>query len=225
MNSDGKQDLILGNIGENFYLRPDAKKPAKLWLNDFDQNGTTEQFITRMIDGKDMPVFLKREITDQFPGLKKQNLKHSDYATKTIQDLFGKEVIAKATVKEFNYCQSVVAINNGHGGFTIQPLPVMVQLSSVNAVYATDLNSDGKTDLVLGGNMFGFPPQFGRLDGSYGHVLLNNGKGGFNWIKPGESGISLRGEIKDIKEIAVKGKRCLLVVQNDETPVMYQVKK
>ena len=225
VNGDGKQDLILGNVGENFYLRPDAKSPVKLWLNDFDQNGTTEQFITRSIEGKDMPVFLKREITDQFPGLKKQNLKHSEYATKTIQDLFGKEVIAKATVKEFNYCQSVVAINNGHGGFTIQPLPVMVQLSSVNAVYATDINGDGKPDLVLGGNMFGFPPQFGRLDGSYGHVLLNTGKGEFKWIKPGESGISLRGEIKDIKEIAVKGKRCLLVVQNDEAPVMYQVKK
>ena len=225
VNGDGKQDLVLGNIGENFYLRPDSANPVKLWVSDFDQNGTPEQFLTRTVEGKDMPVFLKREVTDQFPGLKKQNLRHSDYAVKSIQDLFGKETMAKAGKKLFNYCRSVVALNDGRGGFTIQPLPTMVQLSSVNAVYCTDVNSDGKPDLLLGGNMFSFPPQFGRLDGSYGHVLLNDGKGEFRWIDAVQSGLSLRGETRDIKEISAKDKRYILVVQNDRLPVMYQVKK
>ena len=225
VNGDGKEDLILGNMGENFYLRPEASSPVKLWISDFDQNGTPEQFLTRSIDGKDMPVFLKREITDQFPGLKKQNLKHSDYATKTIQDLFGKEQTEKATARQFNYSKSIVAINDGNGGFTVQPLPLMVQLSSVNAIHCTDVNKDGKPDLVLGGNMFSFPPQFGRLDGSYGHVLLNNGQGSFSWQSPKESGLSLRGAIRDIQQIRVKDKGCILVVQNDELPVMLMIKK
>ncbi len=34
-------------------------------------------------------------------------------------------------------------------------------------------------DLILGGNEFGFLPQFGRLDGSFGDVLMNDGKGNF----------------------------------------------
>lgn len=88
VNSDGRQDLIIGNIGENFYLRPGANNPVKLWVNDFDQNGTPEQFLTRTVAGKDVPVFLKREITDQFPGLKKSNLKHSDYAKKPYRIFF-----------------------------------------------------------------------------------------------------------------------------------------
>ena len=71
LNKDGKIDLVLGNIGENFYLKPDNKQPVKIWINDFDGSGTQEQFLTRSIDGKDMPVFLKREVTDQFPALKK----------------------------------------------------------------------------------------------------------------------------------------------------------
>ena len=67
VNGDGLQDLIIGNIGENFYLRPDEKNPVRLWLNDLDGNGNMQQFLTRTVMGKDMPVFLKREITDQFP--------------------------------------------------------------------------------------------------------------------------------------------------------------
>ena len=225
VNGDGLQDLIIGNIGENFYLRPDEKNPVKLWLNDFDGNGNTQQFLTRTVLGKDMPVFLKREITDQFPGLKKHNLRHSDYATKSIQELFSKEVMAKAVKKEFTYCKSIVAINNGNGSFRISPLPLAAQLSSVNAVYSTDVNNDNKPDLILGGNLFGFPPQFGRLDGSYGTVLLNNGKGQYSPVNAKESGLNLNGEIKDIKEIKVKDNRYVLIVQNDRVPAMFKIKK
>ena len=224
LNGDGFEDLVLGNIGENFYLHPDKDHPVNLWINDFDGNGTKDEFLTRSIEGRDMPVFLKREITDQFPFLKKNNLKHSEYAKKSFQDLFSKEQVSASQKKTFNYCSSVVCLNTGKGGFAINKLPVMVQLSSVNAICLTDVNNDGKMDLVLGGNMFGFPPQFGRLDGSYGHVLINEGKGTYNWMEPARSGLSLRGEIRDIKEIRNKGKRSLLVVQNNEKPVILQIK-
>jgi hypothetical protein len=223
VNGDGSADLIIGNVGENFYLRPDEKNPVKLWMNDFDGTGTTEQFLTRRIDDKDMPVFLRREIIDQFPALKKNNLKHSDYATKAVQDLFPKDLLKNSKTKLFNYCSSIVAMNDGKGSFRVQALPAMVQLSSVNAICATDINQDGKTDLILGGNMFGFPPQFGRLDASYGHLVLNNGRGDFNWVEPGLSGLNIKGQIRDIKEIQTDRKKTFLIVQNDEAPVMLQL--
>jgi enediyne biosynthesis protein E4 len=223
VNGDGRQDLVVGNIGENFYLRPDARQPVKLWVSDFDHNGTSDPFLTRSIGGRDLPVFLKREVTEQFPGLKKQNLRHSDYARKSIQDLFPKDIVQAADVKSFNYCPSIVALNNGKGSFAVQPLPQPVQLSSVNAIAATDLNEDGRTDLVLGGNLFGFPPQFGRLDASYGHVLLGDGRGGFTAVVPRLSGMNIRGEVKDIKELKTNNKRCLLVVQNNAQPVLLEI--
>jgi hypothetical protein len=221
VNGDGNTDLVIGNIGENFYLRPDKENPVKLWLNDFDQSGTMDQFLTRTVDKRDMPVFLKREITEQFPGLKKGNLKHSEYAVKSIQDLFSKELIKKSVQKEFNYCQSVLALNDGKGHFRIEALPQLTQLSSVNAVSVLDMNGDSRPDLLLGGNLFTFPPQFGRLDGSYGHVLLNEGRGGWRYMYPGESGLLIRGEVRDIK---VVGGKYIVAVINNEKPVVYQVK-
>jgi hypothetical protein len=225
VNGDGKLDLIIGNIGENFYLKPDSLHPVKMWLNDFDQSGSMDQFITKTIGEKDMPVFLRRDITEQFPALKKQNLKNGDYAKKPVQELFSKDLIEKSQIKKFNYCSSVVAINNGNGSFTIQKLPAMVQLSSVNSVLVTDINHDKKPDLIIGGNKFGFPPQFGRVDASYGSVLLNNGKGNFEWIESNTSGVNITGEIKDIKEIKGKGKSYIIVVRNDQFPMLYQIKK
>lgn len=225
VNGDGKEDIILGNIGENFYLKPTAKAPVKLWVKDFDGNGTIDQFLTRTVDGKDMPVFLKREVTEQFPSLKKDNLKHSDYAKKTIQQLFSEEQLSKAQQLLFNYCSSIVAINKGDGTFQVQALPLWVQLSSVNAICATDINNDGKIDLLLGGNRFTFPPQFGRLDASYGHVLLNNGNGSFRYVETRASGINIKGEVKDIQQISNKEGRYYLFTQNDTIPVLYRLQK
>ncbi len=225
VNGDGKQDLIIGNIGENFYLKPDAEHPVKLWVTDFDNNGTIDQFLTRTVDKRDVPVFLKREITDQFPALKKGNLKHSEYAKKSIQELFTEQVLSKAKKLQFNYPTSIIAINNGNGTFSVKPLPVMVQLSSLNAICPADINNDGKTDLLLGGNMFSFPPQFGRLDASYSHMLINNGKGDFTYIENKTSGILLKGEIKDIKEITTKSGKDFIITQNDSIPVLYRIKR
>ena len=222
LNGDGKQDLIFGNVGENFYLQPNPARPVKLWIGDFNQNSTTDKIITYTIDGTDKPVFLKKELTDQFPGLKKQNLKHADYATKTIQQLFKKELLDKALVKSFNYSSSIIALNNGKNNFIIQELPVRLQLSSVNAIQLSDINNDGRPDIIAGGNNFNYPPQFGRLDASFGDVLMNKGNNNFNWISPFASGINLPGQIKDIKQVKGKDRNYFIITQNDKAPVLYK---
>ncbi len=225
IDGDGDQDLVIGNVGENFYLHPDSANPVKLWINDFNQNNDLDKVLSYTEDGKDLPVFLKKEMTDQFPAIRKQNLKHAEYATKTIQELFSKELIEKAIVKKFNYCSSIIAINNGNGKFTIQKLPARIQLSSVNAINCVDINNDNKIDILLGGNMFGFPPQFGRLDAGFGNVFMNRGGGKFDWVEPLRSGVKLPGEIKDIKTIIGRDNRYLLFVQNDQYPVLYKIEK
>jgi hypothetical protein len=225
VNGDGKEDLILGNIGENFYLRPDKEHPVKLWINDFDGNGIVDKVLTYTVDGKDKPVFLKHDLEDAMPFLKKANLRHEEYATKSIAQLLPADVLMKATVKQFNFSTSVVAINKGDGEFTIQKLPAMVQLSSVNAIHSMNVNGDGFIDLVLGGNQFNFQPQLQELDASMGDVLLNDGKGNFTWSAAAQTGLHLKAQLRDIAEIHSKNKTFLLFLQNDELPLMYQLNK
>ena len=225
LDGDGDNDLVMGNCGENFYLNPSAEKPAKLWIYDFDQNGTSDKIITRNIDGRDMPVFLKRELTDQMPSLKKQNLKYAEYATKSIQQLFNSEALKKSEVREFNYPSSCIAINDGNGKFSVIKLPPMAQMSCVNAILCTDINNDGKVDLLMGGNDFNFLPQFSRMDASFGHVLINKGQSQFEWQLSKQSGLLIRGQIKDIKEFLVKGERQFLFLQNDDYPLLYRINK
>ena len=224
-NGDGLQDIVLGNIGENFYLHPDLQHPVKLWINDFNDNGTMDKILTRTVDGQDKPVFLKHEIQEQIPSLKKQNLKHSEYAKKTMRELFPAEQINSSLVKLFNYPSSIIALNKGKGKFVIQKLPPMAQISSTNALLQLDVNNDGYLDLVLGGNNFGFPPQFGRLDASYGDVLINDHKGGFSRLDYLQSGLEVKGEVRDIKEISSPGKTFVLFLVNDQFPVMYESKE
>ena len=51
IDGDGFQDLIIGNMGENGYLKPTPKAPVKLWINDFDGNESIDKILTRTIDG------------------------------------------------------------------------------------------------------------------------------------------------------------------------------
>ncbi len=224
VDGDGDVDLVLGNLGENFYLHADEQSPSKIWMSDFDQNGIPDKMITRTYEGKDVTVFMKREVTDQVPSLKKLNLKHHEYAKKTIQQLFGDE-LKKAKVKQVNYASSCIAYNDGKGHFTVRKLPDEVQLSSVNAVCITDVNKDGYPDIVAAGNFFDLLPQFCRLDASYGHVLLNDKKGGYITMPLAKTGLNLPGQTRDIVAFTYKKSNCMLFLENNNFPVLYKVKQ
>ncbi|MFN4312643.1 MAG: VCBS repeat-containing protein [Chitinophagaceae bacterium] len=220
-NNDGRTDLALGNIGQNFYLRPDSANPVRLWISDFDQNGSLESFLTRHVEGADRPVFLKREITEQFPFLKKANLRHADYAPRTIQELFDASVLGKAEKMEFNEARSIVAYNNGDGQFNVASLPFMAQLSAVRAICSADVDGDGNADLILGGNQFGYPPQFGKPDALPGLLLLGNGKGGWKQVDFNESGLWMPGETRALACIDKPESLKLIVIRNNRTPMLF----
>ena len=222
LNNDGKKDLILGNKGTNTPYKATASNPMKMFVNDFDANGTIEQITTRTIDGKDIPIPLKSELAKQIPMIKKKNLSYADYAKKSIQELFSQEIINNSILRKATTQESMVAINKGNGKFDVQVLPKEVQFSSVNSICVYDINKDGILDLILGGNEYDFKPQFGRLDSNYGSVLLGNKNGTYTWTPYNKSGFFIKGEVKHVQKINNKNKTIsIIAVINDNAPKIF----
>lgn len=223
IDNDGDQDMILGNQGENLHYRPSKDSPMKMWINDYDNNGTIEQIVTQQQDGKDYPIHQKKELTGQLLPLKKQNLKASEYSTRTIQELFPKEIIENTLVHEVQMSTSMLAVNLGGGKFEMKKLPYQVQLSCVCAIECLDVNKDGILDLLMAGNNFEFKPQFSRLDASFGNLLLGNKELNFEWQNYGKSGFSVRKEVKHLRQFKDKNNEIFVVTSiNDEEPKVFR---
>ncbi|MGO4912724.1 VCBS repeat-containing protein [Leeuwenhoekiella sp. W20_SRS_FM14] len=224
IDNDGDTDLILGNEGQNLHYLPTVENPLVMYINDFDNNGTIEQITTIRKNGKDYPIHQKKEITAQMSSLKKQNLKASDYAKRSIDGIFSAESLQNAIKKTVSHSQSMIAVNDGKGNFTLKPLPYQVQLSCVCDIITADLNKDGLADLIMAGNNFEFKPQYSQLDANYGSVLLNAGNTNYNWQKYNDSGFFIKGEVKHLAKFKDKtGSTYIVAAINNDKPKIFEL--
>ena len=224
IDNDGDVDFIFGNQGNNTLHKAEEDAPLKLWINDFDNNGTIEQIMTVHEKGKDYPIHMKKELTAQLVSLKKKNLKASEYAKKSIDELFPKEIFEKSIVKKSEITETIIAVNNGNGKFTVLKLPNRVQFSCVCGIICEDINSDGNKDLIMAGNNFEFKPQYSRLDANYGSVLLGSGNLDFIWQDYNTSGFEVKDEVKHLKTLKDKsGKIYVIAAINNNTPKLFSI--
>ncbi len=223
IDDDGDVDLILGNKGLNIPYKATKENPVRLYINDFDKNGTIEQITTTYYNNKDYPIHMRKEITAQMPHLKKENLKASDYARRSIDQLFNEEIMKNTLVKTVNFSSSIIARNTGNGQFEIEELPANVQWSCVCSIVCTDVNNDNKKDIILAGNMYELKPQFSRQDSNYGSVLLGDGGQSFSWQPYTNSGFFMKEEVRELGVLGTKsGKKYLIAAVNNGTPRLFE---
>ncbi|MBA4166098.1 MAG: VCBS repeat-containing protein [Chitinophagaceae bacterium] len=220
IDSDGDLDIIAGNTGLNSRIKADPEHPAKMYVGDFDKNGQVECVpVYFKTDGKSYPYFTKGEIQAQIPSLKKEFFHFSDYAGKSIEQVFTADELKGVKVLTVNQTQSSVYLNDGRGYFTCKPLPLMAQLSYLFGALPIDLNNDGHQDLFMAGNFYGLKPQGGRFDASYGTSMLGDGKGNFAYVKPSESGLFVNGEARAVRTIKKAGGGQYILVAMNNSPM------
>lgn len=211
LDGNGLPDLLLGNNGLNSRFKVSQSTPVKMYLNDFDQNGSVEHIFTRQEGDVQVPYTLKHELEKQIPSIRKKYMRYSNYNNQSLADIFPQEVLDKSIINELNNLSSGVLMNEGNGKFTWKPFPKMAQRSYVFAIQVADLNKDGNPDLILGGNLFNAKPEVGKYDASYGDVLLGKGDGTFDYWPNYKNGLQLEGDIRAFAEL---GEGKLLVVKN-----------
>ncbi len=216
LDGDGDLDFILGNHGLNSRFRASKDAPIRLYVNDFDKNGSAEHIFTRDIEGKTLPYTLKHELSMQIPSIKKKYLKYETFKDQTIEQIFTPEQLENTVISKATYLESAVMINKGDGTFEVSALPVEAQYAPVYAVAIDDFNHDGNLDILLGGNLYRAKPQVGKYDANYGVLLAGNGKGGFINVDTNSSGVSIAGEVRDFDIITSGGEKILLATINND---------
>jgi hypothetical protein len=194
-DGDGKDDLLLGNIGLNSRHRA----PVHLYAADYDHNGQVDPILAVEQGGKTYPLATRDAIIKQLPVLKKQFQRYSKYATASMEDAFGAEVLEKSMHLQANNLESSIWKSSTK---KLEPLPQEVQAGTVNCILPIG------NSLVMGGNNYDVDAETGRLDALNG-VLMSDGK-----VVSDQLGLSLA--LRDMKLVQlVNGKKLIVVVNND----------
>jgi hypothetical protein len=222
INGDGDIDFVLGNHGQNSRFRTENGKSIRLYVNDFDGNGFPEGIITGMLreDQKYYPFDLRHNLLKRLPYLTKKYPDFTSFKEAAIDDIFDKNLLQNTKILEAFEMRSGVMLNSGNLRFSFVPFPSLAQLSPVYAIKTIDLNKDGKTDIVIGGNLFEVKPEFGKYDASIGNILLNQGGGKFA-DATFEYGLRVSGQVRSINLTG----NTLHFFRNNDSVISYKIQK
>lgn len=215
INGDGHLDILAGNMGLNTRLKANHKQPLQLYINDFDQNGSIEQILTQYEGDEAYPLVLKGTLLKQLPGLRKQILNYDAYKDKRMEDLFPAELLNRSHLLSVESLASSLFINDGAGKFTAQSLPPILQSAPIHAIKAIE----GANQIWLGGNQSKIKPELGINMGSYAWVV--DFSEGVNVLSAEESGVMVRGEIRDLQLIRTRKGQKIAVVRNNDSILLY----
>jgi hypothetical protein len=218
LTGDGTADLVAGNHGLNARIRATREAPARLYLNDFDENGQPDPILTVYRDGARHPFAGRDELIEQIPSLKEDFPTYESFGDSQIEDLVPAAKIEAAIVKDAHTFASSAFVAQGDGTFSVDPLPSRAQMTPVYGLLARDLVGDGARDLLLGGNFYGVKPRQGRYDASYG-TLLRGTDSTWTPVPPPESNLYLTGQVRALR-LLERGDSppVVLVARNDARP-------
>jgi len=214
VNNDGLPDYLIGNVGKNIKFSASAKKPFKVFSNDFDENGTQDIVLSKQYNGEYVPVRGRECSSQQMPFIEKKYTTYSDFANANLQDIYG-EKLSTGYEAEVNEFSSILLKNLGDGKFEYSHLPIHAQLFPILKSIFLDVNEDGFEDVIVAGNIYETEVETPRLDAFSGSILLSNGKNGYTSMPITDSGILLKGNIKDLQLLTIKEEEIILAAQNN----------
>lgn len=223
-DKDGDVDFIAGNYGLNHQFGVTPEHPATLVYKDFNQDGQVDPFFSYYIGQQSFPYASRDEALAQVGTLRPRFPDYISYSTATLETVFTKQELGNANQLQADLLKTVMLENVG-GKFEIRELPIQVQYSPVYAISTTDVDQDGDTDVVLGGNESMVRVRIGKSDANRGVLLVNDGKGKFTYVPQNKSGLDLQGDVRELLFISSKGKTQLVVGETGQPVRSYVLGK
>ncbi len=215
IDTDGDIDIVAGNYGLNSRLKASEEQPVRLYLNDFDDNGSVEQVMTYYVKGKEIPFASKIQLEKRMPYLKKKFLYAADFAKADMIDLFGQKKIDQAKKLSADCFENMVFINDGKMNFTANPLPYPLQLSTFRAAATIQTFKDIDEVILLMGNFYANNVELGRQDADFGSVLINKGQGKFDFSTL--NGLAITGEVRKIQRLFIGKRLAYILARNNNS--------
>lgn len=216
VNGDGFTDILAGNWGHNGKLYAGKDSPLKLYVSDFDRNGTIEQIMCYTVNGEEYTFLAKDELERSLPVLKKAYLNYKDVAGKTVQYMFY-DLFKGYTELKAEVLGSSCFMNDGKGGFTRKDLPDELQLAPVMSFGPAF--EGGTKSYIAAGNFYGVIPYEGRYDALLPTIFTVDGNS-WNHILP-----NINGEVRDIRWINTgNGNKILALARNNEEIIFLKPK-
>jgi enediyne biosynthesis protein E4 len=215
INGDGYMDILAGNWGHNSKLYAGKNGPLKLYVKDFDKNGSVEQVVAYTVNGKEYTFLAKDELERALPVLKKAYLSYNEVAGQTVQYMFY-DLFKDYKELQAEVLGSSVFINDGKGNFKRSDLPEETQFAPVFSF--SQLQGNAKSYLAAG-NFYGVMPYEGRYDALYPTLFAYNtstAKFNMNAVLP-----DISGEVRDTKWINYTGGQKLLLLARNNNEIVF----
>ncbi|MEM6522405.1 MAG: VCBS repeat-containing protein [Bacteroidota bacterium] len=221
LDNDGDLDILAGNMGLNNKFKASLEYPLKLYVGDFDKNGSDESIIMHHAEGRYIPLFTKDELEKQLVSVKKKYNTYKDFAqgVSGIASLFNS--LEDIEQKEVLELRSVVFYNDS-AQFTVRPLPAKMQFSAINAILTMDVNADGFQDILTAGNNTNTHINLGRYDADYGSLALSARGLRFDYVDNGRSGLAVVGQVSNFRWVKLKNELQLIFVLNNDSIQSYK---
>lgn len=224
LDGDDDLDFVVGNLGLNSRFEASQEMPLELWVNDFDENGTLDPIISMYKNQNRYPVALRHDLQKQLPFIGSKFPTYESYAGQPLDKIIPDSKRKEGERKSITQLASIIGLNEG-GTFEIKELPWRAQLSPIYGIHVQDLDADGNKELITGGNLHNVDPEVGRYDASYGSVMRFQ-EDSLTMLPANKNGFRIEGEIREIKEITVKGiGKVLLVARNDDSIKFFKTTK
>ncbi len=215
VDNDGDTDIVAGNLGYNIKYKASKEEPFKVYVDDFDQNGTHDVYLGYYQNGQCFPVRGRQCSSEQLPFVKEKFGTYQEFGLATIDQVLQDHISEKTVVQEAQTFATTVFLNEG-GTFRGIALPNETQISPVYGIALDDFDKDGNLDIFLAGNMYNREVETTRSDAGKG-CLVSYRDGKFNVKRSAELGISADKDVRGVSTVK-SGTMNLLVVANNNAP-------